>query len=225
MQGAVVACLEQDIWFDLIPVEKSCVRVVLAQFFVRPTIWGSCNTQEWVKSHTWMSQVTRKSQSCHTYEQVMLHIWMSHVTHMNESCITHMNEWCHTYNKSCHTYKWVTSHIQMSPVTHIWQEWCTRDSYVWRDSCICVAWLRHMCGMTDSYVWYMIRSYVRHDWFIWMIWLIHMCDLTHSCVLHDPQMVGRTKKCANATRTQLFSTDISSNQISCSKHATTAPCV
>jgi hypothetical protein len=38
--------LNGDIWFDQISVEKSCVRVALAHFFVRPIIWGSCNTQE-----------------------------------------------------------------------------------------------------------------------------------------------------------------------------------
>ena len=52
----------------------------------------SCHTSKWVKSHTWMSQVTHMShfthmhQSCSIFEWVMSHTKMSQVTHMNESC-------------------------------------------------------------------------------------------------------------------------------------------
>jgi len=46
------------------------------------------------------------------------------------------------------------------------------QSYVYRDSLICVTGLIHMCAMT--------RSFVHYDSFIYAMWLIHMCDMNHS---------------------------------------------
>jgi len=178
MQGAVVACLEQDIWFDEISVEKSCVRVALAHFFVRPTIWGSCNTQEWVKSHIWMSHITHMNQSCRTYERIMYHTYESVMPHIWRSHATHIHESRHTYESRVHhsCQICVTWLIYMCDVTHlyVWHDLL----YVWHhsficvihDSFICVTWLIYRFDMTHSYVWY--------DSFICLIWLIHMCNMT-----------------------------------------------
>jgi len=56
----------------------------------------SCNTYEWVVSHTCMSHVTHMNGPCHTYssyEWVTSHTWTSHVAHTNESRHTWMCPW------------------------------------------------------------------------------------------------------------------------------------
>ena len=68
------------------------------------------------------------------------------------------------------THSYVTRLIHMWGSTHVMP--C--HAYVWRDSCICVTWLMHMCDVTHAYVW--------RDSFICVTWHIHMCDMTHSCV-------------------------------------------
>jgi len=146
----------------------------------------SCQTYEWVMSHTYSSidgrctqrsHVAYMNESCHTYKWALSHMWMSHDTRTNES-------W--------HSYEWVMSHVY-SRINRRWPERRSRahrregtmshiHSYVWHDLSICVA---HSC-VTHSYTW--------HGSFTCMIVVmyvhvcdmtIHMCDMTHSYVRHD----------------------------------------
>ena len=66
----------------------------------------SCQTHEWVMSHTWMSHVTHRNTSCHTHECVMSGIWMHHVTPIHASCHLHECETSHM----CHTYETHMNH-------------------------------------------------------------------------------------------------------------------
>ena len=72
-----------------------------------------------------------------------------------------------------------TGLIHMCDVTH--SHACpTRDitdSYVWRDSFICVTRHIHMCDVTNSHA-----CPSRDRTYSCVTWLIHMCDVTHSHV-------------------------------------------
>ena len=71
--------------------------------------------------------------------------------------------------------------------------------HVWRDSSTCVAWLIHMCDVTNPQVWRdtstgvtwlihmcdVTHPYVWRDSSTCVTWLIHMCDVTHPHVWHD----------------------------------------
>jgi len=62
--------------------------------------------------------------------------WMSHVTYMDEPC---------------HTYEWVMSHMNESCNTYVTQMRGMTFLFEWHDSLICVTWLIHKCGMTNSH--------------------------------------------------------------------------
>jgi len=116
--------------------------------------------------------------------RVKSHIWMSHVTRMNESWLlidAGMNYyWClYTHLRSAPG-SW-QFHLQRVASRHV----CVRG-WPWYYSglnasficlLICATWLIHVCGMTHSYVW--------HDSLRCVTWLIHMCDMTHLDVWHD----------------------------------------
>jgi len=66
---------------------------------------------------------------------------------------------------------------------------------VWRDSCICMIWLVHMCDVTRSCVW--------RDAFICVTWCIHMCDVTDSYVWRDA-IIRVTRLIHTCDVTQLY---------------------
>jgi len=112
----------------------------------------------------------------HTYEWGMSHVWVRHVTHMSEACHTYESRGGHD-SHSHDSFKYVTRHMDVR-----------------NDTCICVAWLNHMCDMTHSYVWHgsfmspsnLWRRVYAFDYLsIYVTWLIHLRDMTHSYVWDD----------------------------------------
>ena len=146
-----------------------------------------CLTHDGIVSWIWISV---------PYVWIMSHFSTIHVTHMNES-------W--------RASPWVLTHNSLSPFTNqnlpchtihskraVWQDsfWFVTGLFcvcemnyrvVWHNSrvrsCIYVAWLICMCGMT--------HLYARHDSFTCALWLVHMCTLTQlyawykSFMFHD----------------------------------------
>jgi len=92
----------------------------------------SCQTHEWVMSHTWMSHITRMNESCHTHEWVMSHS-SSHIEKCLLCDMTH--SWECDMTNSC---VWHDSFMREMWLIH------ARDmtySCVWHDSSMGVAWL------------------------------------------------------------------------------------
>ena len=92
--------------------------------------------------------------------------------------------------------------IHMCGVTH---------SYVCHDTLKCVVWrihmLRHMCGITGEYVWWLIHMWggMTHAYVSWLdefmcvTCFIHTCDMTHSYVRHDAWICVMTRRIMCAT--------------------------
>ena len=95
-------------------------------------------------------------------------IWMSHGTHINESCHTYVDD---IY--VCDTHEWVKVDLYDWVIHVAWLfHLCDMTNwYVWHDTFICVKRLIRMCDTTYSYVWYKV--------------LQHTCDTPHPYVWHD----------------------------------------
>jgi len=109
----------------------------------------SCQTYEWVMSHTWMSHVPHMN-------KVISHIWMSHVTHTNESCPTYERVPASCIVFVCVT--WLVHVCDMFP-SCVWHDSFIRSSIIYvlcnlvpvsRMVYVCVTWRIHVCDMTPS---------------------------------------------------------------------------
>jgi len=82
---------------------------------------------------------------------------------------------------------------------HVWGKTHSRGDHLCHDSFICVTWLIHTCGVTQScvgydsvmcgawliHVWVVTHSLACHDSFMrWppVTWLLRVYSMTHSCV-------------------------------------------
>jgi len=201
-------------WHDLL----SCATCVLRMCdMIRLKIMSfTCRT---VMSHTWMRHITHINESRHTnatcvirrsrgFRRIMSHICRTNVGHMvRTSCHAYQRVMSHICIHQCLTYAWVTAHIHI--LRNMRRACVWHDSWVWRDSFICVMWRIHLCDMTVLHVCAMIRFcdmthlYVWRDaficitwlscmcvtWFVCATWLIYMCDVTHLYVWHDSNTV------------------------------------
>jgi len=135
----------------------------------------------WVKSHVFMSHITRAHLSCHKcVECIHLHTHThTHAFVSHETC--HANEWVGhviNVNASHHTHQWVMSRISMSHDPRMNES---------------APHVTHIYKLCPTYQWVMscdepTRLFVRHDSWLLTIcwtWLVDMCDVTQSYLCHD----------------------------------------